>query len=89
MRKINYRVLHHTASQNILFEGQLEANPSWNCGNDDINDESIAVACIGNFEVNLMSGTQKNRLIQTVFVVTLNSLTRSLTVGRKSPGQYC
>jgi hypothetical protein len=49
-----------------LFEGQLESNPSWNCGNDDINYESIAVACIGNFEVNPMSGTQQNRLLQTV-----------------------
>jgi hypothetical protein len=50
----------------VLFEGQLESNPSWNCGNDDINYESIAVACIGNFEVNLMSSAQKNRLFQTV-----------------------
>jgi hypothetical protein len=101
MRKINYIVLHHTASQGIgdgsvewnqichnchqvrggdylcdyhygigptgiLFEGQLESNPSWNCGNDDINYETIAVACIGNSELNPMSGPQKNRLFQTV-----------------------
>jgi hypothetical protein len=101
MRKINYIILHHTASpgkgdgsaewkqicQNaqevrgrdylcdyhygigptgLLFDGQLEANPSWNCGKDDINYESIAVACIGNFEENEMSDSQKNRLIQTI-----------------------
>jgi hypothetical protein len=48
------------------FDGQLEANPSWNCGNDDINDESIAVACIGNFELNPMPELQKSGLIQTV-----------------------
>jgi len=49
-----------------LFEGQLERNPCWHCGDDTINHESLAIACIGNFELNPMGKAQKNRLIQTV-----------------------
>jgi hypothetical protein len=48
------------------FEGQLDSNPGFHCGNDKINDESIAVACIGNFERNNMGIQQKIQLIKTL-----------------------
>lgn len=48
------------------FKGQHENNPGFHCGNNKINEESIAVACIGNFELNEMGYTQKITLINTL-----------------------
>lgn len=49
-----------------LFCGQPISSPCWHCGNDEINQSSLAVACIGNFEEQVMSSAQKNRLIQLI-----------------------
>jgi N-acetylmuramoyl-L-alanine amidase len=68
LRGINYLCDYHygigpTGDQ---FEGQLESKPGFHCGNDQINEESLAVACIGNFELNKMSNQQKLGLIKTL-----------------------
>lgn len=47
-----------------LYPGQPTNQPCWHCGDDDINNRSLAVACVGNFEEHQMPVLQKNRLIQ-------------------------
>lgn len=49
-----------------VFDGQPIDRPAWHSGNDDINDASLAVACIGNFEENPMGVQQEKALIALV-----------------------
>jgi len=49
-----------------LFPGQPESKPSWHCGVDAINNTSLGIACIGNFEENPMPSLQFDRLAQLV-----------------------
>lgn len=53
----------------VVFPGQLENNPCWHCGNDDINNASLAVACIGNFEEHPMGVEQERALIDFILVL--------------------
>jgi hypothetical protein len=50
----------------IIFNGQPPTTPSWHCGIDAINVESLAVACIGNFEEKPMGIQQEEALIKLV-----------------------
>jgi hypothetical protein len=47
----------------IIFNGQPPTTNSWHCGIDAINVESLAVACIGNFEENPMTEQQYKGLL--------------------------
>ena len=53
----------------ILFPGQPDSLPCWHCGVDAINNESLAVACIGNFEEYPMSIQQEIALIVKVLEI--------------------
>jgi hypothetical protein len=46
-----------------VFLGQQVTDPAWHCGVDAINNESLAVACIGNFEESPMGVQQEKALI--------------------------
>jgi hypothetical protein len=49
-----------------LLTGQPLSSPCWHCGDDSINNASLAVACIGNFEDRIMPSAQRVRLIQLI-----------------------
>jgi len=50
----------------IIYPGQPENQPCWHCGMDLINNESLAVSCIGNFELNPMGVEQEKALIAKI-----------------------
>ena len=47
----------------VLFYGQPISHPCWHSGDDLINQSSLAVACIGNFQETTMPVLQLNRLL--------------------------
>jgi hypothetical protein len=49
-----------------LFIGTAVSAPCWHCGDDFINQSSLAVACIGNFELSPMPEPQKSQLLQLI-----------------------
>ena len=55
-----------------MFEGQTLSFPAWHCGNDEINLASLAVSCIGNFDINPMTEQQYNGLL--VLMIKLHDL---------------
>jgi len=50
----------------LIFKGQDEANVCYHCGDDYLNEHTLAVSAIGNFEESVTSEPQKNSIIKLI-----------------------
>jgi hypothetical protein len=73
----------------LLLEGQLESHISYHCGDDSINEVSLAVCCIGNLERNQIPTPQQRTLLKTLLELRLRFPGVKLMLHREIVATLC